>query len=182
MPLYPIIRRGRNLRGPHNLINRSGRDRDSRWSGGKPVGSYKYLHPTAKIPATQSTQQNSGPGRSHQKDPRPFDDGSIIDPPALEVWIKTENPQTLTRTNFSPGLGASPNRRGLPHRRGAASSALSPIEQHRPAAKAPGLPPDEELLLRNPFRKRTWNFTIQCKLAKYRPDLAKRLKLLASSE
>jgi hypothetical protein len=33
-----------------------------------------------------------------------------------------------------------------------------------------------------PKIKKHWNFTLQCRLVKYKPDLAKRLKLLASAE
>jgi hypothetical protein len=158
MPLYPIIRRARNPRGPHNLIDRSNLPRDNRWSGGKPVGSfdpygaYKYLHPNAKIATTQNPQD----GKYALQQAKLADTGgSIIDPPALEQWRKQESAKTgVANTNQT---------------------------QAAPQPRVPDLPSEEELLLRNPYRKRTWNFTIQCRLAKYKPDLAKRLELLAAS-
>jgi hypothetical protein len=161
--LYPIIRRARNPRGPHNLIDRSNLDRDSRWVGGKPVGSlnqfgaFKYLHPKAKLPGTQKAT----PQDKHALQSARLADtgGSIIDPPSLEQWRKQETANA----------------------RGHTVEALQPTEQQRSAGKAPEIPPDNELILRNPYRKRTWNFTIQSRLAKYRPDLAKRLELLAAS-
>jgi hypothetical protein len=39
------------------------------------------------------------------------------------------------------------------------------------------LPPEEELLIKNPFTKKNFNFTLRCQLVKYRPEMARRLKL-----
>jgi hypothetical protein len=47
--------------------------------------------------------------------------------------------------------------------------------------EAPNFPPEEELLIKNPFSKKNWNFTLRCQIVKYKPELAKKLKLLASA-
>jgi hypothetical protein len=138
MPLYPIIRRARNARGPQNLIDRSKLNRDGRWIGGKPV--HAYQNHSSKPGNSKSLQSARAMGN---EDPA----GSVIDPPKLEEWVQKS------------GLSAS-------------GSGTCDI---------PNLPTEEELVIKNPFSKKNWNFTLRCQIVKYKPELAKKLRLLASA-
>jgi hypothetical protein len=141
MPLYPIIRRARNARGPQNLIDRSKLNRDGRWVGGKPVGgsasqgAYRYLHPREKA----APAGHSG--------------GSVVDPPKLEEWKRAS------------GIG----------------SGEAQPEKSEVGRSIPEFPPEEELMIKNPFSKKNWNFTLKSQITKYKPELAKKLKLLVSA-
>ena len=85
---------------------------------------------------------------------RPDHAGSVIDPPPLNEWRNQESAKTgVANTNQT---------------------------QATPSPRVPDLPSEEELLLRDPYRKRTGNFTIQSRLVKPKPELAKKLKLLAA--
>jgi hypothetical protein len=147
MPLYPIVRRARNARGPHNLIDRSKLNRDGRWVGGKPV--HAYQNHSSKPGNSKSLQSARA---MVKEDPA----GSVVDPPKLEEWVRTSS---MNNADFR----------------------MQNAEARAGHANIPNLPPEEELVIKNPFSKKNWNFTLRCQIVKYKPELAKKLQLLASA-